>query len=86
MGVIKNCITYLAEPLCALVNCSFRMQLFPDKLKIAKVCSIFKGGAQNEFSNYSPISLIPNFPINSTELIVVFCQIIFDNQINMVFV
>ena len=24
MCVIKNCITYLAEPLCVLVNCSFR--------------------------------------------------------------
>ena len=32
---------------------------FPDKLKIAKITPIFKGGEQTELGNYRPISILP---------------------------
>jgi len=50
----------LAEPICAILNCSFRLVSFPDQLKIAKVCPVLKGEASNEFSNYRPISVLPS--------------------------
>ena len=34
--------------------------IFPDDLKIASVCPIFKSGKQCEFSNYHPISISPS--------------------------
>ena len=50
------------SPLLALlVNQSFQSGIFPDKLKIAKVISIFKKGNPELPSNYRPISLLPIF-------------------------
>ena len=34
---------------------------FPDRLKIAKVCPVFKNGFKRLFSNYRPISILPSF-------------------------
>ena len=59
--IMKQCINEIAAPLVALVNCSFRSGQFPDELKIAKVCPIFKSGDKNIFSNYRPISVLPSF-------------------------
>ena len=61
VDVVKKCATAIAEPLAALINCSFRTGLFPDRLKIAKVCPIFKSGSVNVFSDYRPISILPSF-------------------------
>ena len=41
--VIKNCIGNIAQPLSAILNSSFRSGLFPDELKIAKVCPVLNG-------------------------------------------
>ena len=50
------------SPLLALlVNQSFQSGIFPDKLKIAKVISIFKKGNPELPSNHRPISLLPIF-------------------------
>ena len=50
------------SPLLALlVNQSFQSGIFPDKLKIAKVISLFKKGNPELPSNYRPISLLPIF-------------------------
>ena len=50
------------SPLLALlVNQSFQSGIFPDKLKIAKVISLFKKGNPELPSNYRPISLLPVF-------------------------
>lgn len=35
--------------------------LFPDSLKIAKVCSVFKIGDKCQFTNYRPTSVLPRF-------------------------
>ena len=47
--------------LVLLVNQSFQSGIFPDKLKIAKVISLFKKGNPELPSNYRPISLLPVF-------------------------
>ena len=49
VDVVKKCVTAIAEPLAALINCSFRTGRFPDRLKVAKVCPIFKSGSVNVF-------------------------------------
>ena len=47
--------------LALLVNQSFQTGIFPDKLKIAKVITLFKKGNPELPSNYRPISLLPIF-------------------------
>ena len=47
--------------LTLLVNQSFQSGIFPDKLKIAKVISLFKKGNPELPSNYRPISLLSIF-------------------------
>jgi retron-type reverse transcriptase len=54
-------IDCIAEPLSAIFNLCLIDGVYPDKLKIAKVCPIFKDGNKNEFTNYRPISIIPSF-------------------------
>jgi len=61
VSIVKKCISIIAEPIASLVNCSFSTGSFPDKLKIAKVCPVFKNGADCEFENYRPISILPSF-------------------------
>ena len=40
-------------------NLSLQVDIFPDKLKIARVTSLFKGGENYELGNYRPISVLP---------------------------
>ena len=40
---------------------SIKQGIFPDSLKIAKLTPIFKSGAKDNISNYSPISILPVF-------------------------
>ena len=42
-----------------LINNCLLNGIFPDQLKIAKVCPIFKEGDKNVFTNYRPISILP---------------------------
>ena len=42
-------------------NVSFQTGVFPDKIKIAKVVPLFKSGEKDVFTNYRPISLLPQF-------------------------
>ena len=51
----------VSQFLALLVNQSFQSGFFPDKLKIAKVISLFKKGNPEIPSNYRPISLLPIF-------------------------
>ena len=61
INILKKCIMQVAEPLSALINSSILSGRVPDSLKIAKVCPIFKADADNTFSNYRPISVLPSF-------------------------
>ena len=55
-------IGFSVSPLLALlVNQSFQSGIFPDKLKIAKVISLFKKGNPEQPSNYRPVSLLSVF-------------------------
>ena len=47
--LLKSVISYIAEPLCRIINMCIDSAIFPDKMKIAKVCPIYKAGGKNEF-------------------------------------
>jgi Reverse transcriptase (RNA-dependent DNA polymerase) len=57
---LKVSIKPVASIIAILVNHSFEHGYFPDALKIAKVCPIFKSGDKKQFSNYRPISILPS--------------------------
>ena len=61
VDIMKSSIQYIAEPLSNIINCSLRTWIFPDLLKIAKVCPIYKNGDKKLFSNIRPISVLPSF-------------------------
>ena len=44
-----------------IFNLSLQTGIFPDKLKIARVTPLFKGGENYELGNYRPISVLPCF-------------------------
>ena len=48
-------------PIVSLFNNFLSNGSFPDLLKIGKVIPIHKGGDENIFANYRPISLLMNF-------------------------
>ena len=51
----------VAEPIANIINSSLQTGIFPDKLKIAKICPVFKCGERNCLANYRPISVLPSF-------------------------
>ena len=61
MYFIKKIINFIEKPLLHIFNCSLKMGIVPDLLKIAKVIPIYKGGDSSEMNNYRPISLLSNF-------------------------
>ena len=61
MTNIKRTINQISAPLTHIRNLSLMNGLVPSKMKIASVTPIYKADAPDEFSNYHPISLLPNF-------------------------
>lgn len=61
MILVKNIIEYIIEPLTYICNLSFSTGVFPEKMKIAKVIPLYKHGEKHVFSNYRPVSLLPQF-------------------------
>ena len=61
VSIMKQTIDLLAVPLSTIINVSFCTGIVPKKLKIAKVCPVYKTGSKNEISNYRPISILPSF-------------------------
>ena len=61
MAIIKSVGSHIASPFAHICNLSFLTGIFPSDMKTAKVTPIFKSDARDEFSNYRPISLLPNF-------------------------
>ena len=57
----KNIIHLVVQPFSYICNLSFTTGIFPDEMKIAKIIPIYKTGAKDEFNNYRPISLLPQF-------------------------
>ena len=61
MIIVKKIISTILTTLAHLCNRSFNSGVFPGKMKIAKVIPIFKTGEKNVFTNYRPVSLLPQF-------------------------
>ena len=61
MSIIKTVAPHIAAPFAHICNISFETGIFPTGMKLAKVTPIYKNDAHDEFSNYRPISLLPNF-------------------------
>ena len=61
LKIVKSSINSVADVLSNIINSSFTTGIFPDLLKIAKVCPIFENGEKTLFSNYRPISILPSF-------------------------
>ena len=60
-NVVKKCFGVLHKPLLHIFNLSLQTGIFQDKLKIARVTPLFKGGENYELGNYKPISVLPCF-------------------------
>ena len=61
MSTVKVIVPHAMSPLLHIFNLSFTTGKFPDNMKIAKVIPLFKSGTKSDFSNYRPISLLPQF-------------------------
>ena len=59
--IIKDLNEEIALPLSQIINASFEEGIFPEKLKLAKVIPLHKGGDQSIPKNYRPISILPIF-------------------------
>ena len=62
LSVLKSSIIYMAEIISKIINYSFQTEIFPDDLKLARVCPIFKDGEKHELTNYRRISVLFVFP------------------------
>lgn len=61
MSTVKTVIEGVVKPLTHICNLSFQKGTFPDKMKTAKVIPLFKTGDRHHFTNYRPVSLLPQF-------------------------
>ena len=61
MFLVKNIIPYIVKPLAHICNASLMNGIFPDRMKIARAIPLFKNGDVKEFSNYRPVSILPQF-------------------------
>lgn len=61
MTIVKRVIDGILKPLTHICNLSFLTGKFPDKMKVAKVIPLYKTGDKHNFTNYRPVSLLPQF-------------------------
>lgn len=61
MHLFRNIVHDVVYPLTNLCNKSFNQGVFSDQMKIAKVIPLFKNGDKSVFTNYRPVSLLPQF-------------------------
>lgn len=59
MKIVKNVIEEISKPLTYIFNLSFQTGQFPTKMKTAKVIPLFKSGDKHLFTNYRPVSILP---------------------------
>ena len=57
--LVKLINTDISSSITVIINQSLMSEIFPDKLKIAKVTPIFKKGSKKIICNYRPISVPP---------------------------
>jgi hypothetical protein len=56
--LLKLALPSTAKPLAGLVNKSIEKSVFPNSLKIAKVCLIHKKNSCLDIGNYRPVSVL----------------------------
>lgn len=59
--VIKKGIHGISKPLTHIFNLSLQSSQFANNMKIAKVIPLYKTGDKHLFTNYRPVSLLPQF-------------------------
>ena len=60
MNLLKQFANELIDPLVTIINKSLKEGIFPDILKFASVCPIYKKNDRTKCANYRPISLLSN--------------------------
>lgn len=58
---IKAVSRLISAPLTHICNISLSQGIFPNKMKVARVCVLHKGGSLHDMNNYRPISVLPLF-------------------------
>lgn len=58
---VKYVLDIILPQLTHIYNLALSTGVFPKKMQVAKVITIFKGGEKNSLSNYRPISILPVF-------------------------
>ncbi len=61
MTAVKRVIEGISKALTYICNLSFQTGTFPNKMKIAKIISLYKSGNKHQFTYYRPVSLLPQF-------------------------
>ena len=61
MFILKKITNFIVDPFLHVCNISFSKGVFPDALKIARIIPLFKSGDKHVFTNYRPVSLLPQF-------------------------
>ena len=61
MSLLKKVKLGIIKPLTFICNLSFTTGVFPCRMKIARVIPLFKTGVRHLFTNYRPVSLLPQF-------------------------
>lgn len=61
MTIVKKVIEAIVQPLTYICNLSFKTGNFPKEIKTAKVIPLYKTGDRHQFTNYRPVSLLPQF-------------------------
>lgn len=61
MALVKKIIGCILKPITYIFNISFHSGTFPQKMKLAKVIPLYKNGDKHSFTNYRPVSLLPQF-------------------------
>ena len=61
MIIVKRVINGISKPLRHIFNLSLQTGQFPYNVKIAKVVPLYKAGDKHLFTNYRPVSPLPQF-------------------------
>ncbi len=61
MTILKKVIDGISKPFTHVCNLSFLTGTFPNRMKTAKVIPLYKSGNRHHFTNYRPVSLLPQF-------------------------
>ena len=61
VNVISQIYNHIKKPLIEIFGASIKLEVFPKKLKLAKVIPVFKSGKNELLTNYRPISVLSSF-------------------------